>query len=92
MSEKLDKFIKDCTSKEILDIYHFFTNEQIEILEKLDLKLENKKYTIYEFDILDGNIRKYFKSQDILNQKGISEKEYDLLLKVLNKIAEEYKL
>lgn len=92
MSEKLDKFIENCMSNKILDIYNFFTNKQIMLLEKLDIKLENRKYTINEYDILDGKVRCFFKSKDLLMEKGISKEEYDELLSIINKIAEKYEL
>lgn len=92
MSDKLDKLMKNCVSKAILDIYNFFTKEQIKSLEKLGIILENRKYTINEFDKLDEKIREYYKSEDKLKQKGILKQEYLSLLDVLNNIAIKYEL
>ncbi len=92
MSEKLDKFIEDCTSIKELEIYHFFTKEQIEIIEKLGQKVENKKYSIYEFDILEDAILDYLKSPDKLTEKGISQEEYTQLINTFKEICEKYKL
>ena len=47
MSEELDKFKKDYFSNRILEIYLFFTKEQLEILNKLGIKVENKKYSTF---------------------------------------------
>ncbi len=92
MSDKLDKLMKNCVSKAILDIYNFFTKEQIKSLEKLGIILENRKYTINEFDKLDEKIREYYKSEDKLKQMGILKQEYLSLLDVLNNIAIKYEL
>ncbi len=92
MSEKLDKFIEDCTSIKELEIYHFFTKEQIEIIEKLGQKVENKKYSIYEFDILEDAILDYLKSPDKLAEKGISQEAYNQLINTFKEICEKYKL
>lgn len=92
MSDKLDKLMKNCVSKAILDIYNFFTKEQIKSLEKLGIILENRKYTINEFDKLDGKIREYYKSEDKLKQMGFLKQEYLSLLDVLNNIAIKYEL
>ena len=50
--------MEDCTSVKDLEIYHFFTEEQIKIIEKLEQKVEYKKYSIYEFDILEELLKK----------------------------------
>ncbi len=92
MSEKLDKFIEDCTSIKELEIYHFFTKEQIEIIEKLEQKVENKKYSIYEFDILEDAILDYLKSPDKLAEKGISQEAYTQLINTFKEICKKYKL
>lgn len=92
MSKELNNFIEDCTSKEILEIYHFFTKEQIETIKKLGQNLENKKYTIYEFDILEDDIINYLKSPEELSNKGVSEQEYKQLLDVFKKICNQYEL
>ena len=66
--------------------------EVIKSLEKLGIILENRKYTINEFDKLDGKIREYYKSEDKLKQMGILKQEYLSLLNVLNNIAIKYEL
>lgn len=92
MSEKLDKFIEDCTSNNNLKIYHFFTKEQIKIIEKLGQKVENKNYTIYEFDILEDDIYDYLKFPDKLDEKGVSQEEYTQLIDTFKEICKKYNL
>lgn len=92
MSKKLDKFMEDCTSVKDLEIYHFFTKEQIEIIEKLEQKVENRKYSIYEFDIIEDAILNYLKSPDKLSDKGITQEEYNQLINTFKEICKKYKL
>lgn len=92
MSEKLDKFIEECTSKKFLEIYHFFTKEQIENIKKLGHKLENKKYTIYEFDILENDIIGFLNSKDQLEKIGISQEKFHEIIQVFKQISKEYNI
>lgn len=92
MSKKLDKYIEDCSSKNILDIYHFFTKEQIAMIEKLGQKLENKKYTITEFDNLEDDIIEYLKSPEKLEKRGVSLEEYHNLIDTFKEVCKKYKL
>ena len=92
MSKKLDKFMEDCTSVKDLEIYHFFTKEQIEIIEKLEQKVENRKYSIYEFDIIEDAILNYLKSPDKLSEKGITQESYNQLINTFKEICKKYKL
>lgn len=92
MSKELDNFIEDCTSKEFLEIYHFFTKEQLIIIQKLGQKVEDKKYTIYEFDNLEDDIINYLKYPEKLTEKGISREAYQELINTFKKICEKYDL
>lgn len=92
MSKKLDRFMEDCTSVKDLEIYHFFTKEQIKIIEKLEQKVENKKYSIYEFDILEDAILDYLKSPNKLTENGITQEEYNQLINTFKEICNKYQL
>lgn len=92
MSKKLDKFMEDCTSVKSLEIYHFFTKEQIKIIEKLGQKVENRKYSIYEYDILEDAILIYLKSPDKLTKMGVTQEEYNQLINTFKEICKKYKL
>ena len=66
MSKKLDQYMQDCISKKILDIYNFFTNEQLQTLNKLDIIIENKKYTINDYDTMQEKLLEFYNSKELL--------------------------
>lgn len=86
MSNKLNKFREEYFSNEILDIYHFFTKEQLEIIEKLGLKIENKKYSIYDFDVLEMEFLKFYKEPEKLKEKNIDIQDYKDTIAIFDKI------
>lgn len=92
MSEKLNKIREDYFSNKILDIYHFFTKEQLEIMNKLGEIVEDKKYSTYDFDVLQSNIIKYYKEREKLKEKNVTNEEYEDILIVLDKISENYNI
>lgn len=86
MSDKLNKFREEYFSNEVLDIYDFFTKEQLEVIEKLGLKIENKKYSIYDFDVLAMDFFKFYKEKEKLKDKGIEVQDYMDILAIFEKI------
>lgn len=92
MSKKLDEFIEECTSKKDLEIYHFFTKEQIENIKILGQEVENRKYSIYDFDNLEDAVFEYLKFPNKLAEKGISQEKYGQIINVFKEICKQYKL
>ena len=92
MSDKLNKFREEYFSNEVLDIYDFFTKEQLEVIEKLGLKIENKKYSIYDFDVLAMDFFKFYKEKEKLKDKGIEVQDYMDILAIFEKINDIYNL
>lgn len=86
MSDKLNKFREEYFSNEVLYIYDFFTKEQLEVIEKLGLKIENKKYSIYDFDVLAMDFFKFYKEKEKLKDKGIEVQDYMDILAIFEKI------
>ena len=79
-------------NKKELDIYNYFTKKQIEILSKLNIIIENKLYTIYDFDIKQSELLKYINNKQILTNTGITDDEYNEIINIFYKISDEYKL
>ena len=79
-------------NKKEIDIYNHFTKKQIEILSKLNIIIENKLYTIYDFDIKQSELLKYINNKQILTNTGITDDEYNEIINIFYKISDEYKL
>ena len=86
MSDKLNKFREEYFANEVLNIYDFFTKEQLEVIEKLGLKIEKKKYSIYDFDVLAMDFFKFYKEKEKLKDKGIEVQDYMDILAIFEKI------
>ena len=79
-------------NKKEIDIYNHFTKNQIEILSKLNIIIENKLYTIYDFDIKQSELLKYINNKQTLINTGITDDEYNEIINIFYKISDEYKL
>lgn len=92
MSERLDNFLKEYSTNEFLDIYHFFTKEQLEIIKKLGLEIENKQYSVSDYDALRIEILKYYNEPNELNKTDVTKEECELILDTFQKISDDYNL
>lgn len=89
MSERLDKFLEEYSKNDFLDIYNFFTKEQFEIIKKVGLNIENRNYSVSDYDALKMQILKVY------NDESTSEsdkKDCEVLLGIFDKISNEYNL
>lgn len=64
-------------NKKEIDIYNYLTQKQIEILSKLNIIIENKLYTIYDFDIKQSELLKYINNKQKLYDINITDEEYN---------------
>jgi len=92
MSERLDNFLKEYSTNEFLDIYHFFTKEQLEIIKKLGLEIENKQYSVSDYDALRIEILKYYNEPNELNKTDVTKEECELILDIFQKLSDYYNL
>lgn len=77
--------------KEFINIKEHLDSNDIEILNKLGINIEDKLYTEHEFDVIDGELLKYYLSDDMdeeekkesvpLDGTGVSREEYNWVLK-----------
>lgn len=79
-------------NKKEIDIYNYLTQKQIEILSKLNIIIENKLYTIYDFDIKQSELLKYINNKQKLYDINITNEEYNEIINIFYKISDEYKL
>lgn len=78
-------------TKEVIDIKSHLDSNDIEILKKLGIIIEDKIYTCYEFDIIDGELILYYLDEDMSEEEkkeskplegtGVSRAEYNWVLK-----------
>lgn len=81
---------------EKIDITKYFSEEELNILKRLDIKILNKIYTEYEYDLLEMDIQAYYQDEDDdespelqefhkdINNVGVSQEEYDKVLRKLS--------
>ena len=59
-------------NKEFIDLMKYLNDADIILLNKLDIELKDKIYTNYEFDIVEGDLIRYYRNEDEMIEK-ISE-------------------
>ncbi len=72
-------------NKKEIDIYNYLTQKQIEILSKLNIIIENKLYTIYDFDIKQSELLKYINNKQKLYDINITDEEYNEIINIFIK-------
>jgi len=89
---------KEYYAEEIISIRKFLDEKDIKVLEKLGIKVEDKIYTAFEYEIFSGEVSKYYKEDDYskedlefvksLEETGVSQDEYDDIIRKMDKMAE----
>lgn len=83
-------------TKKILDLKKLLTDDEIELLKKLGLEIEDKIYTEQEFDLIDDELCSYYREDGYTEEelavtkdlpKDISFEEYNKLLEKFYNIA-----
>lgn len=84
----------------VVDVMKELSNESIEIIKKLGIKLENKVYTEYEFDILEGEVFDYYIYEGMtederaevksLDETGISQEDVAKVIHEIYAISEKH--
>lgn len=86
-------------NKKIIDIKKELRSEETELLKMLNIFLEDKIYTEYEYECLKLDISEYYKEDGMDKEelecvkpleKGVTRKDYNNLLKTFDKIDKKY--
>lgn len=95
-----EKWNEKYHNEEVVDLKKHLTEDEINIIEKLGIKLKDKIYTEYELEVLNMDILAYYKSDDMskeelemaksLDNTGVSQDEYNRLLDKLESINKSY--
>lgn len=99
MGSRLDEWRERYENKEIVNIKNEFTNNELELLQKLGIELMDKLYTERDFEILDMKVISYYyddtmsddeKAECIPLPKGVSREEYNKLTDKIHEINLKY--
>ena len=82
----------DYYTKAFIDIKKYINEEYDDILKKLDVIIEDRPYTHYDFALINANLIKTRKNNELLNEKGINKTKYIEMLHVFSQIEKDYNL
>lgn len=90
--------LKKYQKKPIVNLTNYFTANDFIILEKLDIKIENKLYTEKEVEKINNDIIMYYEYMQnktslhalVLEKKNISKCELEKILNIFSKISTIY--
>jgi hypothetical protein len=84
----------------IIYIYDFFNKNDFKILEKLNITVEDKKYTESEYDVIKFFLNLYYSEKydeeeekaymKSLSEKDVSQEDYNRLLEIFEKIDDQF--
>lgn len=81
---------KEYYDEKIINVMKYLNENNLQTLEKLGIKVEDKFYTACEYEIFSGEVSKYYKEDDYseedlefvesLEGTGVRQEEYDELM------------
>jgi len=80
-----------------INIMKYLSKNLKECLDKLEIEIEDRLYTEYDYDLIDEKILDYytdgtFEPIKSLDEKGVSKEEYNAILEAFSKIVQDYNL
>ncbi len=83
-----------------IELNNFFNSNDLEILKKIGIEIEDKIYTEYEYHIIEMILYKYYevdendqiKQVDKLIEKNVKLEEYEKILDIFSHISSYYNL
>ena len=79
-------------TKKLININKYLTDEYNDILKKIDINIENKNYTYFEFATINSKVITTRNNKKLLEEKDIDSNKYLELLNVFDKIENDYNL
>ena len=87
-------------NKPIVNLNKYFSNENLEQLNKLGIEIQDKLYTEYEFELIDNQAIMYYSDDDIIANKlkyckdlkstGVTKEQLKKLLEKISNINIKY--
>ena len=85
---------KDYYNVKIINLKKEFTQEELNILERLEIKIEDKQYTEYELNIVEMKLLYYYKDEEknyiYPLKNGVNETQYDMVFNKFQEIIKKY--
>lgn len=106
-NKRLEEFRKNHFEKRFIDLKDKFNENDIEILNKLGIEIEDKIYTEYEFELISMKLVRFFNEDketgdivfeeekadnEFLRQCNVSPREFFYIIDKVYKVGEDYNL
>lgn len=95
-----EKWKEKYYNSRIIYIYDFFNKNDFKVLEKLNITVEDKKYTESEYDVIKFFLNLYYSEKydeeeekaymKSLSEKDVSQEDYNRLLEIFEKIDNQF--
>ena len=102
MSIEFEKWKKKYYGEKIVDFSKFLTQNDVEVLKKLEIEIDiTKIYTEYEYDLLDMELIAYYEDAEYLDGSkvppeknvedyNVSKEDYNRILEIFFNIGVNY--
>lgn len=84
----------------MVDLIHYLTKKEIKLLKKFKVTVKNDVYTEYEYDSIKTILAQYYVDEDMKEEEksmqlklkdiGVTQREYDNLLKKFDDIDKRF--
>ena len=79
-------------TKAFIEIKKYLNEEYDKILKKLNIIIEDRPYTHYDFALINAKLIKTRKENELLKEKDINKTKYIEMLHVFSQIEKDYNL
>lgn len=79
-------------NKPLIDLSKYLTTNDEKILKKLDIILEDKIYTEYDFECLEMELIAFYNGKERLKEMGIEYNEMERLWNICDIIRADYSI
>ena len=79
-------------NKPLIDLSKYLTTNDEKVLKKLEIILEDKIYTEYDFECLEMELIAFYNGEEKLKEKGIVYNEMERLWNICDIIRADYSI
>lgn len=100
VEQRIENYRRRYLKEPRINIMKYLTKETKDIFDRLEIKIEDKLYTEYEYDLVDEKVLEYYIDETdptyippkLLADKNVSKEEYEKVLQVFLNIVNDYNL